>query len=150
MTDLVEFLRAALDEDERVARMAMGGSKGRWTMDFDRDMGVVFDDRQDVIVLDEDDPIENQLSHIARHDPARVLAEVAAKRAIVELHSPTNEEEHGSPQGFLGGGRYGYIEPACITCGTFDEYAVPWPCDTIKALAQPYAGRPGWREEWAT
>ena len=29
------------------------------------------------------------LAHIARHDPARVLADVAAKRAVVELHGGT-------------------------------------------------------------
>ena len=28
---------------------------------------------------------------------------------------------------------YGRIDPACLTCGRSDEYAVPWPCDTFTA-----------------
>lgn len=26
----------------------------------------------------------------------------------------------------------------------------PWSADALRILAQPYAGRPGWREEWRT
>jgi hypothetical protein len=33
-----------------------------------------------------------------------------------------------------GDGAYGRIDPACPTCGQHDEYAVPWPCATAKAL----------------
>jgi hypothetical protein len=55
--------------------------------------------------------------HIARWDPARVLAEVEAKRKILSMYEDyTAERRHLGP--------------------------------VIWALAQPYAGRPGWREEW--
>lgn len=40
----------------------------------------------------------------------------------------------GAGQGYLPDGTYGWIEPACTTCGTEDEYAVPWPCPTVRAL----------------
>jgi len=55
--------------------------------------------------------------HIARWDPARVLAEVKAKRAILdEWREYPAERRHLNP--------------------------------VIWHLAQPYAGRPGWREQW--
>lgn len=57
--------------------------------------------------------------HIALHDPARVLAECAARRRIIALHGS------GPPR---------VLSPI--------EYA------TLLALAQPYAGREGWRAEW--
>lgn len=54
--DLVTWLRAQLDEDERVARA--------W--------------------LPLGNPTEADRDHIARHDPIRVLAEVDAKRRILD------------------------------------------------------------------
>jgi hypothetical protein len=65
--------------------------------------------------------------------PARVLAECAAKRAIVELHE---EVTFADPVD----GEFG-----CVTCGPGDR-----PCPTLTHLAQPYRDREGWREEWAT
>jgi hypothetical protein len=62
--------------------------------------------------------------HYRRHDPARVLAQCAAYRRIVELH-------HEGPAG------------SCETCS--GEYL---PCSTLRALASIYADAPGFREEW--
>jgi len=60
--------------------------------------------------------------HIARHDPARVLAECSAKRRIVELG-------------------------VCTACATEAQ-----PCDhradTLRLLALPYADHEDYREEW--
>jgi hypothetical protein len=56
--------------------------------------------------------------HIARWDPARVLAEVDAKRQILDLATDVTEMSHDT-------------------------------ADTmIRLLALPYADRPGYREEW--
>jgi hypothetical protein len=70
MSDLVKFLAAQWDEDEFVAQGAArtdDGHLGTWSpMHFGAGG---FDARVD--------------DHIARHDPARVLREVAAKRAIL-------------------------------------------------------------------
>jgi hypothetical protein len=55
----------------------------------------------------------------------------AAVDAALALHQPAP----GSGQGFLADGQYGDIDPACQTCGTWDEYAVPYPCATVRALA---------------
>jgi hypothetical protein len=56
------------------------------------------------------------------------LAEVAANRRLLELH-PT--------AGLLS------APDSCGSCA-----AHPGPCDTLRLLAQPYAGREGWREKW--
>jgi hypothetical protein len=50
--------------------------------------------------------------------------------AALALHKPVLE----GVQGDLPDGSYGYIEPACSTCGDADAHGVPWPCDTAKAL----------------
>jgi len=50
--------------------------------------------------------------------------------AALRLHTPVLE----GVQGELPNGRYGYIEPACSTCGDADAHGVPWPCDTAKVL----------------
>jgi hypothetical protein len=71
--------------------------------------------------------------HIARHDPARVLADIAAKRRVVELH-----------------GRYDGWGDHCRTCRAEDEVGGDaFPCETLRALVQPHADHPDWREEWA-
>ncbi len=85
-------------------------------------------------------------AHIARYDPARVLAEVAAKRRIVELHSNAGGGMGHDPPG---GDYYGDFPSACLTCGTPDEYAVSWPCTTLRLLALPFADHPDYRSEWA-
>lgn len=94
-------------------------------------------------------------------DPARVLVECAAKRAIVELHAGTEEfvEWFDAPE-------VGRAE-VCPTCRPADptEWHPPVgaagvrpdgfvasyvlaPCPTLRALATVYADRPGFREEW--
>jgi len=57
-------------------------------------------------------------------DPAFVLAECAAKRRIVELHSD------------LDSGGY---------CRVDDDAA---PCPTLRALALPHVDHPDYRDEW--
>ena len=68
-------------------------------------------------------------------DHARVLAECAAKRRIVELHEPNGET--CSVCALQDGSKYG------------DGWgAEDWPCTTLRALALPYADHPEFREEW--
>lgn len=80
MTDsLVAFLLARLDDDEHVAQAA-GGEE--WVgLDVDGFVRARTPDGafiSEVVWTDE-------VAHIIRHDPVRVLADVAAKRAIVKL-----------------------------------------------------------------
>lgn len=69
--------------------------------------------------------------HIARHDPARVLREVEAKRRILEHHS-----ESTLPNGIHLG--------TCMTCDNWEM-----PCPTLRLLADPYSDHPDFRSEWA-
>jgi hypothetical protein len=81
-------------------------------------------------------------AHIARHDPARVLAECASKRRIVELHPHT---ERVIAEGYIGANA-GF---GCEVCHDWDGVTEGLGnCDTLRALAQPYADRPGWQEGW--
>jgi hypothetical protein len=75
MSDLVAFLNARLDEDETAARAA---ARGPWMSGTGTDAVA---------------------EHVARHDPARVLREVAVKRAIVEFYvEPPNGFRTGNAE----------------------------------------------------
>lgn len=63
-------------------------------------------------------------AHVARHDPARVLADCEALRKVVELHWADFDE--------------------CREC-----HADDYPCPTLLALALPWRDHPEFREEWA-
>lgn len=81
--------------------------------------------------------LSERVEHVRRHDPARVLADTKAKRAIVVMH-----------------GRSDSVAGECRTCAEdFDEFAgrivgAAYPCLTLRALAQTYAGAEGWQEAW--
>jgi len=134
--DLVTWLRAQLDEDERVAREADGlgwGYAGAFERDHDGNdiypqWGLMSADDGPTLLLG--DLTIEKLRHIARHDPVRVLAEVEAKRRIVDEHA-------------------GY-DPKTWRTGdaAYDCTYSTWPCFTMRWLALPYADRPGYREEW--
>lgn len=74
--------------------------------------------------------------HVARHDPARVLREVAAKRAIVKIHRPYVQDE---------------LDPNTkVTCAGCDtEHPEDWPCAHLKLIASIYSDHPNYRTEWA-
>lgn len=78
MTDIVAFIRARLDDDERIARGATSG--GPWRVHGMAVRGLQ-SDGTDVMVIRHTWPQEAE--HIVRHDPARVLREVAAKRRVL-------------------------------------------------------------------
>ena len=62
----------------------------------------------------------------------RLRAAVARVEAI--HRAITDDDLDGPGLGYLPDGSYGSIDPACLSCGQLDEYAVPCPCATIKAL----------------
>lgn len=119
---LVEFLRARLDEDERLALLAAGPIGDHWQADG----AMVFAKHPtDAIV----DYAGQAAGHIARHDPARVLAEVEAKRRIVDLHAREHE---------------------CVGSdgGRTANDAGEWPCQTLRLHGLPYADHPDYDESW--
>jgi hypothetical protein len=134
LLDLVAWTRAQIDEDERVARAARPGYFTPAVLSLFSAVG--------------------DAQHVTRHDPARVLAEVAAKRAILDLHAPRELNFVRIPPG-TGKDEAKRIfneTPKRVICSVCmeDLQPVDHPCPTVRLLAQPYAGRPGWREEWAT
>lgn len=78
---LVEFLQARLAEDELTALAAVDGSPQWHNSHLYRD--VKDEHGHYVIQADSRHPSVEQAAHIARHGPARVLAEVDAKRAVI-------------------------------------------------------------------
>ncbi|WP_432091049.1 DUF6221 family protein [Streptomyces sp. NRRL F-5630] len=119
---LIAFLRARLDEDEAAARAA---KPGPWSADG----GAVYGIHPTDGVVD----YSESAAHIARHDPARVLAEVEVKRALLELHHEVEDPQE--MQDFCA---------ACDVTGTYPEY----PCRTLRLLALPYSSHPGYDESW--
>jgi hypothetical protein len=94
MDDLAAFLKARLDEDEAAASAA---SPGPWRLNAEGDEVLAVDD---VTVAEAFALSGRQLrataDHIARHDPARVLREVAAGRAILTAYwAASSQPEEG-------------------------------------------------------
>ncbi|MEU9987598.1 DUF6221 family protein [Streptomyces sp. NPDC048045] len=131
---LVRFLRARLQEDAQVARDAIDGAPGAvW--------GVIADDIEQVLTsragrtthtplvqFGADDPVK-LLTHVARHDPVRVLRDVDARRALLD--------EHGARHG------------RCRTCtGRRLTTGLRSPCATLRLLALPFAGHPDYDASW--
>lgn len=127
MTNLVAWLRLQLDGDERLAVLAGGG---QWRVDCEkrdeehlasadpvctgRRCRIEGTGTPGITIYDEGGRDEDQADHIARHDPARVLAEVAAKRAILSLHDPGNTtSDRGWCVGCLEPGNMTYVTSRC-------------------------------------
>ena len=147
---LTAFLLARLDDDEAVARQALDperpGTHWRWFRTDEefptRSVGSLPAFPVSYVEAEE----TYALPHIARHDPARISAEVAAKRRIVELHRP----------------RYAvlYRDSDRLLAEAFDSLTMPtvahsgpvWPSPeseaTLRLLALPYADHADYREEW--
>jgi hypothetical protein len=114
MDDLVTWLRGQMDEDERLAREAASQSTTAW------EYGEYPAEADHIPVAE----------HIERWDPARVLAEVDAKRRILDLveQDVMRALDTQDPE-FVDG----YV--------TAQE-------DAVKLLALPYANWPGYDESW--
>ena len=130
MADLAAFLAARLDEDEAVAKT---GSEPAWRSDGPY-LGWVAGGIAAQFKWNTD------AAHAARHDPARVLREVAAKRAILgrwrDLHpvadSLMQEQQHGV---YAGDGEYTLGAYAALT-------------ETLRGLAAVYSDHPDYNPAW--
>jgi hypothetical protein len=128
MDDLVQFLRDRLDEDERVAREAASTQRNGGSWQFS-EMQVRAGDGAPVTKH----TWVGEGSHIARHDPARVLAEVQAKRLLLdrwsELQDRIDSEDDQEKRGRLALTRHG-----------LDMF--------VFQLGTVYADHPDYRQEW--
>jgi len=113
---LTEFLLARISEDEAAALAAgSSGDDQHWWVDGPAKVS----GKWWIYSTGEKFAHEHTARHIARHDPARVLAECEAKRRIVEL----------------------FPSPAPVD--SWDEAGER----VLEMLALPYADHPDYREE---
>jgi len=86
MDDLAAFITARLDEEAAEASLIGGGGfpAPKWTTEPSRSGSwVVLRETDDATPIGYISVGRNEHEHITRHDPARALREVAAKRIIV-------------------------------------------------------------------
>jgi NADPH-dependent ferric siderophore reductase len=138
--DLVAFLREQLDADERIARAA---TPGPWEQDPERAGSLTSAEYWYVVDCSGTPAAGENAEHVARHDPARVLAEITAKRAIVDEHAP---DRHGDCQVCADEEEF---DEDSEGNGSWSRSAKRAPCRTLRLLAVPYAGVDGYRPEWA-
>lgn len=89
--ELMEFVHARLDDDERIALAAAHGEGAEWhsregyvySSPFYTPVGLDDIETGTTVVYDEGCPSWQEAEHIARHDPKRVLYDVATKRLIL-------------------------------------------------------------------
>lgn len=131
---LCAFLLARLDEDEQAAKAALPGP---WLVGTEHDHlldWVVYGQSRWAGHLGQVCNVEyghdgaDNAAHIARHDPATVLADVAARRRIVEEHVGVHRCDWGD-----------YAGGDCGECTT----------EVLRLLAVRYAGHPDHYSGWA-
>jgi hypothetical protein len=133
--DLVQWLRAQLDEDERIARAATLGPWVQsgigdygWTVDFGRPGSGVETADTDQGLADAD--------FIAAHNPARVLREIDAKRATISDYEKAVRKRDTLP-------------PAALAYRHWDNRSYGLLL-ALRHAAAVYAGRPGYAEATAS
>ena len=175
---IVEFIEARLAEDEAVA---LAASRGGWHYgDVDSVAGgTLYDESRRIADVVYEQPSEHDGAivrhllateadangvHIVRHDPARVLAQVAALRAVVALHEISVKLDR-SAWYHLDGGDGPKVEEwdrhqNCAACGVISchEYMTlageshpPDPttgCATLRHIAAIWSDHADYDEGW--
>ncbi|MCQ6250889.1 DUF6221 family protein [Streptomyces malaysiensis] len=138
MDELVRWLGVQLDEDERIARAASGPNaryphwalsewQGREEPHSLIGQGTL--DHPTVLGHFTSQPIfTTHAEHAVRHDPARVLREIDAKRQVLAAYS------QGAPSDVI---------DVKYARGYVDALG-----KAVRLLALPYADRPGYKESW--
>lgn len=169
--DIVEFIKEQLDLDAELARDAgatRSGEIASWRVECEC-FGQDDDDHVDgciarrvvgdnITIYDEGGHDEDQAQHIARHDPAAVLADVAGKRAILaEVLSWQHAYIDGDSWLSCAQAVNPHDGDGTPGSGCADEQRAGGPCDCgldrrrammLNALAAGYVGRPGFKPEW--
>jgi hypothetical protein len=118
MSGLAGFLLARIAEDEDAVRQITAAADADYAARWSLPASATVDVGDDSFYTGD----RRLAQHIARHDPARVLADCDAKRRIVKLHAVTTSGD-------------------CVACD--QQY------DVLRLLASPYADHPDYRSEWA-
>ncbi len=144
MADPTEFLTARWDEEQRIAEAAAHRDAHWYRVETPFEWGVI----QDAAVCASGKPIVHSsqeydsglsLDHIAYWDPARVLADIAAKRALLELHS--DDGGHDCPEIVSDHPKGRWVYHGWVSR--------PDVCETVKALIQPFRDHPDFDPAWA-
>jgi hypothetical protein len=127
--DLVAFLTARLDGDEAAAKAALSDAPAPWRADGHW----VLDSAECGFMVDEINPSGETPAHVARHDPARVLREVEAKRALMTgtaswLDAAEDDSWHER--------------------GVGDQPPYEGSVLLLKTLAAVWSDHPDYRQEW--
>ena len=156
---ITEFLEARIAEDEKVATEATRGGDGQWWVAGEHEMEECVVEGDTFKIYDEGGHDAWQAEHIARHDPARVLAECAAKRAIIAVITGWAHDYNdydmwyscglaislwGDEPGEPGSGCADESKHGECTCGLERRQMA-----IFKPLAAVYASHPDYRQEWA-
>ncbi|MFD5089349.1 DUF6221 family protein [Amycolatopsis thailandensis] len=136
LDELIAWLRRQIDDDEEIARAA-GASRWRASSEETGDGHNVY------FALSAEDEADSFAStygaeadkaeHIVRHEPVRVLADVAAKRRILDEVVPKINAMDDKIEDEWGDGGEGPHDEAWLLA---------------RLLALPYADRPGYCEAW--
>lgn len=132
MNDLISWLRAQLDADERALLRRQEGHPH--CLNFEGQSPADYT------------PYDSCYLHVqeAEATPYRDvefgLRQVRAHRAILNRHGFETDERDGTPP-------FHY----CLTCGSGEphEYPTRWPCATLLDLVSIYSDRDGYRAEWS-
>ena len=153
---IAEFLEARWAEREAAARAAGYGAAGDYLwqeVDPDRMPGLIGTGCGDVVTFNGGTPAyavspsRGQATHIALNDPASVLADIEAKRAILEMWQdpaavrdlslhPGADPEHPPQDG---------RDPDEIEAQVAAAEAID---DVVRLLTAPFAAHPDYRQEW--
>jgi hypothetical protein len=133
--DIVDFLRARLDEDEAAAKLMAEYYPPPWDLSDRGWMARVVADApsyRDVIVLEQFDGepeggyLGDLIAHVGRHDPARVLREVEGKRRIFA----------------------DCLETGSHRCDYGDLFSSEQICQGRGYLLESYVGHPDFKDWW--
>lgn len=125
--DLAAWLGEQIDHDEQVA---LAATPGPWHA---LDGGVINDDEDQWPVANTESARNREdRVHIALHDPARVLRQVAAHRAIVKMYKNAVTARDG---GSVSAWNRGVDHGAADVLG-----------DVVRSVAAIYSDRPGYQE----
>jgi hypothetical protein len=152
MDDLIAFLRAQLDEDERIARAVRvppywhqgPGDDPEWTDEelvcmWPPEFHTPYERDKHWRGLTVEGP--ELAEHIATHDPTRVLREIDAKRQLLARGGPFCTSNCDDPDS----------EPKNPDTNWTTPLEHHFDCAAYQAaqlLALPYTDRPGFREDW--
>ena len=122
-----------VDERDRLARLLDEPRRSGCAVEIAGVRIAPCDERGQTADMRERDTLADRLAHMtearnnARAEVKRLTAQVERVRA---LHKSSGDAE---TQGYTGR-EYGYISPYCMGEVASDEYGVPWPCETIRAI----------------